>query len=133
LADAKSGLTRRVVYRYFRDAGEAGVDALLLTLADHIATHGPDIQADRWKRRIVAVGALLAEYWTRLAAEVAPPLVSGHDLMTEFGLPQGPHIGQLLEAIREAQAAGGIATRIVRYCFPTTPPSGFSPRMHLIR
>jgi hypothetical protein len=70
------------------------------------------VQPDRWTRRINAVGALLAEYWTRLAESVAPPpLLSGHDLMAELGLPPGPRIGQLLEAIREAQAAGEIVSR----------------------
>ena len=112
LADAREGVTRRAAYRFFRDVREAGVDVLLLALADHIATHGPDVQPERWGRRIKATGELLAEYWARLAEDVAPlPLVSGHDLMSELGLPPGKRIGELLEAIREAQAAGEIATR----------------------
>ncbi len=112
LADAPGGITRRAAYRFFRDTGEAGVDVLLLALADHIATHGPDIQPDRWSRRIEAARVLLTEYWTRLAKGVAPlPLVSGDDLMAELGLAPGQRVGELLEAIREAQAAGEIATR----------------------
>jgi putative nucleotidyltransferase with HDIG domain len=112
LADAKGGVTRRGAYRFFRAVREAGVDVLLLALADHIATHGPDVQPERWGRRIQATGELLAEYWARLAEDVAPlPLVSGHDLMSELGLPPGKRIGELIEAIREAQAAGEIATR----------------------
>jgi tRNA nucleotidyltransferase/poly(A) polymerase len=112
LADAESGVTRRAAYRYFRDTREAGVDVVLLALADHIATHGPDVQPERWARRIEAASKLLAEYWTRLAKDVAPTLlVSGDDLMAELGLPPGKRIGELLEAIREAQAAGEVATR----------------------
>jgi len=112
LADADSGVTRRAAYRYFRDTREAGLDVLLLALADHIATHGPDVQPDRWARRIEAASKLLAEYWTRLAKDVAPTLlVSGDDLMAELGLPPGKRIGELLEVIREAQAAGEVGTR----------------------
>jgi len=112
LADADSGVTRRAAYRYFRDTREAGVDVVLLALADHIATHGPDVQPERWARRIEAASKLLAEYWTRLAKDVAPtPLVSGGDLMAELGLPPGKRIGELLEVIREAQAAGEVGTR----------------------
>jgi hypothetical protein len=112
LADAESGVTRRAAYRFFRDTGEAGVDVLLLALADYIATHGPDVEPERWGRRIRAASTLLAEYWARLAKDVAPPpLVSGHDLMRELGLSPGKRVGELLEAIREAQAAGEIATR----------------------
>jgi hypothetical protein len=88
------------------------VDVLLLALADHIATHGPDVQPERWSRRIQAVNRLLTEYWTRLAKGVAPaPLVSGDDLIAELELAPGPRVGELLEAIREAQSAGEIATR----------------------
>jgi len=112
LADAEAGVTRRAAYRYFRDTREAGVDVVLLALADHIATHGPDVQPDRWARRIEAASKLLVEYWTRLAKDVAPTsLVSGDDLMAELGLPPGKRIGELLEAIREAQAAGEVGTR----------------------
>ncbi len=112
LADAEAGVTRRAAYRYFRDTHEAGVDVVLLALADHVATHGPDAQPERWARRIEAASKLLAEYWIRLAKGVAPTsLVSGDDLMAELGLPPGKRIGELLEAIREAQAAGEVGTR----------------------
>jgi hypothetical protein len=40
-----------------------------------------------------------------------PPLVSGRDLLRDFGLQPGPQIGILLEAVREAQAVGEIGTR----------------------
>ena len=112
LADAQEGVTRRAAYRYFRGVRDAGVDVLLLALADHIATHGPEVQPERWGRRIKAVSELLTEYWARLAEGVAPlPLVSGHDVMLELGLTPGRRVGELLEAIREAQAAGEVATR----------------------
>jgi putative nucleotidyltransferase with HDIG domain len=112
LADANGGVTRRAAYRYFRNVRDAGVDVVLLALADHVATHGPDVQPERWGRRIKAAGELLAEYWEWLAEDVAPPpLVSGHDVMLELGLTPGRRVGELLEVIREAQAAGEIATR----------------------
>ncbi len=40
-----------------------------------------------------------------------PKLVDGHDLIDIFGLSSGPQVGQMLEAVREAQGAGEIATR----------------------
>ena len=43
---------------------------------------------------------------------VTPPkLVDGHDLINVFGMTPGPRIGELLEAVREAQAAGELTTR----------------------
>ena len=112
LADAEVGVTRRAAYRFFRDTREAGIDVSLLALADHIATHGPDVQPDRWSRRLKSAKELLTQYWAWLADDVAPaPLVSGNDLMTELGLRPGKRVGELLEAIREAQSAGEVATR----------------------
>jgi poly(A) polymerase len=43
---------------------------------------------------------------------ISPPkLISGDDLMETFGLEEGPRLGELLEAVREAQAVGEIRTR----------------------
>jgi hypothetical protein len=38
-------------------------------------------------------------------------LISGHDLIDIFGMRPGREIGELLEAVREAQAAGEVVTR----------------------
>ncbi len=108
----ESGLTRRAAYRFFRDTGEAGVDVLLLSLADHLATYGPDLDPDRWARRLELTRAMLDEYFHRHEETVSPPtLITGHDVMDLLGLKPGPQVGKVLEAVREAQAAGEARTR----------------------
>jgi putative nucleotidyltransferase with HDIG domain len=105
-------VTRRAVYRFFRDTGDAGVDTLLFYLADHLATWGPNLRMDRWRRRVDFVASMLADYYERSQKVIFPPkLINGHDLMEEFGLEEGPQIGQLLEAVREAQVEGEVKTR----------------------
>jgi putative nucleotidyltransferase with HDIG domain len=105
-------VTRRAIYRYFRDTGDAGVDIVLLSLADHLATWGPDLREARWMLRLEIAELLLYNYFERRAQTVAPELpVDGHDLMRELGLEPGPKIGLLLDALREAKAAGDIETR----------------------
>jgi tRNA nucleotidyltransferase (CCA-adding enzyme) len=37
-----------------------------------------------------------------------PPLLTGRDLIKTLGLKPGPQLGELLEAAREAQAAGEV-------------------------
>ncbi len=103
--------TRRAIYRYFRDTGEAGVDIILLSLADFLAKQagGPPPQ-DEWALHLDVCAQLLGAYFERPDESVSPPaLINGHDLIAEFGLEAGPQIGKLLEAVREAQAAGEIA------------------------
>jgi putative nucleotidyltransferase with HDIG domain len=111
LASAEE-VTRRAIYRYFRDTGDAGVDIALLGLADHLATWGSDLQEKQWTRRLEVAELLLHHYFERREETVAPQLpVDGHDLMLELGLEPGPQIGLLLDALREAMAAGEIETR----------------------
>jgi putative nucleotidyltransferase with HDIG domain len=126
-------VTRRAVYRYFRATGCAGIDVVLLSLADHLATWGTNLQERRWARRLEVAEILLTHYFERREETVAPPpLVTGHDLMAGVGLAPGPEVGRLLEALREAQAAGEVRTRedalalarqLERYCSPTCDTS----------
>jgi tRNA nucleotidyltransferase/poly(A) polymerase len=104
--------SRRATYRFFRDTREAGVDICLLTLADVLATYGTLVPQELWKQYLELDRHLLENWWERPAETVRPPaLVSGHDLIERFGLSPGRKIGELLEAVREAQAAGEVETR----------------------
>jgi tRNA nucleotidyltransferase (CCA-adding enzyme) len=54
----------------------------------------------------------LTHWYEQRERTIAPPkLISGHDLMARFDLEEGPRIGDLLEAVREAQAMGQVHTR----------------------
>lgn len=100
----------RAIYRFFRDTGAAGVDIVLLSLADFLGKHGgePPPQ-DEWARHLDVCAQMLEAYFEKPAERVSPPaLITGHDLMSELNLPPGPHLGQLLEAVREAQVAGEV-------------------------
>jgi tRNA nucleotidyltransferase/poly(A) polymerase len=112
LLAAAGGPSARAVYRFFRDTGDAGVDVILHALADHLATYGPEALDDAWPRLVSVAGHLLAGYWEDEGGRVSPkPLIGGTDLQREFGLQPGPRIGELLELVREAQAAGELHTR----------------------
>lgn len=112
LAQAKGMPTRRAVYRFFRKTGLAGVDICLLSLADTLATYGNQLPEETWIRQLDIVRQLLEAWWENNETQIAPePLVKGGDLIQGFGLTPGPQIGQILEVIREAQAAGEIETK----------------------
>jgi putative nucleotidyltransferase with HDIG domain len=109
---AESPLTRRAMYRFFRDTKDYGVDILLLSMADHLATHGPDTDLHRWVERLGLISQMFDVYFSRHEEVVAPlPLINGNDIMRELGLPPGKQIGVILEAIREAQAGGDVVSR----------------------
>ena len=104
--------SRKAIYRFFRDAGEGGVDLVLLGLADLRGTRAHTLTQESWSAALDVARILLENYWEKPQEIVAPPrLINGLDVMNEYQLEAGPLIGQLLEAIREAQATGKVLTR----------------------
>lgn len=102
--------TNRAIYRYFRACGPAGVDVCLLTLADTLATYEASLPQDTWVRQLDVVRMLLEAWWENPQKVAPPALLGGDELMQTFSLPPGKHIGQLLDELRESQAAGEIHT-----------------------
>ncbi|MFC2025352.1 CCA tRNA nucleotidyltransferase [Chloroflexota bacterium] len=103
--------SHRAIYRYFRDTGDAGIDILFLSLADHLATRGPNLILTHWQEHTQMMEYVLSQHFEKESIAHPPKLVDGHDLINIFGLKPGPKIGELLEAAREAQASGEITTR----------------------
>ncbi|MFH1906719.1 MAG: hypothetical protein ABIL11_04945, partial [Chloroflexota bacterium] len=110
--------SRRAIYRFFRDSGEAGVDVCLLALADLRATYEHTLPQETWAACLDVVRLFLENWWEKRQESIAPPaLLNGNDLMKELDLQPGAVIGQLLEAVREAQATGKVATRLEAVTF----------------
>ena len=104
--------SRKAIYRFFRDAGEAGVDLVLLALADTRATRGHILTQKTWAATLDICRIFLENYWEKPAETVSPPrLLDGNEAMKEFDLKPGPRVGGVLEAVREAQATGKVNTR----------------------
>jgi poly(A) polymerase len=103
--------TQRAIYRYFRDTGEAGIDILLLALADYLASRGPLVSIDEWRRHCQLMDYILAEHARQQAKTLPVKLLDGHDIMQTFDLAPGPLIGELLALVNEAYASGELGTR----------------------
>ena len=105
--------SRRAIYRYYRDVGDAAVDTLYLSMADFLAARGPELDPEKWANYARMVAVILE------TGAAQPPagnvgrrtLVNGHDLMDALDIPQGPRIGALLEQLREAEAVGEVGSR----------------------
>jgi poly(A) polymerase len=103
--------TRRAIYRFFRDCGDAGIDTLVLSLADHLGTVGPRLDMEGWRQHVSLVNYIVTKRFQEEAVIAPPRLLRGDELMAELRLTPGPVVGRLIEAIREAQAAGEINNR----------------------
>ncbi len=100
--------TERARLRYIRDLRSEVPEALVLSLADEMAT-GPAPPALGKVRGTAA--ALLRLYWKLRERREIPPLIRGGDLVQELGVPPGPAVGEILRAVEEAEAAGRVGTR----------------------
>jgi len=103
--------SNRAVYRYYRDTGQAGLDILFLNLADHLATQGPNLDIINWQEHIELAKYLLEKYFEKENVINPPKIVDGYDIIKLFGLSPGPRIGELLDAVKEAQASGEVTDR----------------------
>lgn len=124
LASAKK-VSRRALYRFFRDTGsaafQAGVAVALHALADHRATY-PAGRGQKETEALLSVTHQLIKAYVEQKEVVDPPLLlSGRDLI-ELGLSEGRLIGTLLNRLREAQAAGQVSSRASALEFIKTDP-----------
>jgi poly(A) polymerase len=104
-------LSRRAVYRFFKESGAAGVDVCLHALADHLATHNGPGEGAAWGNLLGLTSSLLDHYFNQKETAVSPPpLLSGHDVIEALQIKPGPEIGRLLRLLEEAQATGQITT-----------------------
>ena len=103
--------TPRAIYRYFRDGGDTGIETLFLSLADHLATRGPNLESGNWKEHTRVAAYILSERLKQKELTAPPRLITGHDLIKIFGIKPGPKLGEILETVSEALAAQEISTR----------------------
>ena len=126
--------TRRALYRYFRDAADAALDTIYLNAADFLAARGPTLDVRSWESYCQRIAYAL-KWWEQQKARTpatTPRLVDGKALMEALGLPPGPVVGQLLDALREAEAVGEVTDReaaigLARLLLPQLQKSGRMP------
>ncbi|GAC1567854.1 MAG: CCA tRNA nucleotidyltransferase [Ktedonobacteraceae bacterium] len=104
-------VTPRAMRRFFVDLGPAGISVALFSLADHLATFGPQPLTDAWERHLSVVSLLLTRYIRQRESILPPRLLSPEELMRRLKLEPGPVVGQLLETIAEAQSDGSIHSK----------------------
>ncbi len=101
----------RELYHFFRQNGEAGLDIALLILAELWSGKTKlDCPEDLALAQAICMHTIA--FWFE-KPNVAHPvlLLNGNDMMVNFDLIPGPLVGELIEGLREEQAAGSIQTR----------------------
>lgn len=104
-------VSRRSVYRFWRDTGPSGVDVCLLSIADQLGKYGTTLQQPYWLHFMDVLRSLLDAYFLENDnMVVVKPLLNGDDIMRAFNVQPGPLMGVIIGAMREAQATQEIST-----------------------
>jgi poly(A) polymerase len=108
---SRDQVTTRAIRRYFVDLGPTGIYIALISLADHLAMRGPEPLTLSWERHLATVRILLNTYIRERERIIPPRLIQPDELIRRLDLTPGPIIGQLLEAIAEAQTEGKLHSK----------------------
>jgi putative nucleotidyltransferase with HDIG domain len=112
---SQDDITPRAIRRYFVELGAVGIHVALISLADHLAMRGPEPLTATWTRHLATVRLLLTRYIRERQSILPPRLLQAEELMHHFQLQPGPLVGQLLDAIAEAQAEGTVQSKSDAY------------------
>jgi hypothetical protein len=105
------GLAGPALRHFFHDAGGAGLDVVIFSLADHLAVYGPNPLTRFWISHYAVVAEIVRRYFEEPDQIMPPRLIDGKDLMARYGLAGGPRLGRLISLVQEAQLDGAITTR----------------------
>jgi len=105
-------LTERAMRRLVDAAGRELAPLFLIAMADSLAASGPDKPEDSEE----VLARLCCETFAYLSEKLRPMrerprLLSGDDIMEAFGVPEGPKVGKLLEAVEDARLEGEVRSR----------------------
>lgn len=103
-------LDARAQWRFLRLVEPCAAEAIVLSLADRLATGGIDDRR-RWRRaHIAAARTLWRTHWSEQHDGVPPPLLDGNEIRDLTGAT-GAEIGRLVALLSEEQAAGTVCSR----------------------
>lgn len=117
-------ITPRACYRFFRRVGTASAAVLVFTLADSLATirgrnnvsykngiSHEEFKEENFARCLSSLQTIVQWKVDSDKAAATQPMVSGIDVMQTCGIPEGPVVGLILDAVREAIGAGTVRNK----------------------
>ena len=100
----KNSASPKYFYRFFHNFGEAGLGALMLSMAKIKTEKIPSESINTFEEFINTIIRFYFD-WQKVGRR---PLLDGNFLVNYFHLPQGPIIGELINYLQEARAEGKI-------------------------
>lgn len=105
-------ISEKALMRMFRKIGDAVPEVIFLAMADRLSAQGPEITEELTTNNIKGLFWILEKYKEyKDKSDSDPPFMSGNEIMEVLKIKQGPEIGKIIKALREAQLSGEINTK----------------------
>lgn len=105
-------LSDKVMMRYVRKSEDNAIDNILIAQADRLSARGPEITDNIVEENISALNKLLEFYLdSRETLKPLPKLLDGNEIMKIFNIKPSPKLGEIIEALNEAQISGDVVTK----------------------
>lgn len=104
-------LNDKVMMRYVRKMDDNVVDNIILAKADRLSARGVDITEEIVNTNISGLDKLLDFYLSKKdSLAPLPKLIDGREIMEILNIKPSPKLGEIINAINEAQLNGDITT-----------------------
>ncbi len=104
-------INNRVYFRFFQDFDSEGLDLIVLSWADFIASFPERFGGPLDLKLRKLVNDLVSYYFKEYLVTNPQPLISGKEIIEYFGLKEGKIIGDLLSLVAKAEAEGLLLSR----------------------
>lgn len=102
----------KVMMRYIRKMDENVIDNIILAQADRLSARGVDITDEIVKKNISGLNRLRDFYLkVRDTLEPLPILLNGNDVMQILKIKPSKKLGEIMNALHEAQLSGDVITK----------------------
>lgn len=109
---ASPELSDKVKMRYIRHSGDNAIDNIIIAMADRLSARGPEITDEIIEENLSLLNVLLDYYLeVRETLKPLPKLLNGNEVMNILNIKPSPKLGQIMDALFEAQVSGDVLTK----------------------
>ena len=102
----------KIMMRYVRKMEDNSIDEIILAQADRLSARGPAVTEEMVNNNISSLNRLLNFYLkVKDTLEPLPKLLDGNDVMKILNIKPSPELGDIMDALHEAQINGDVLTR----------------------
>lgn len=105
-------VTDKAFMKFYRKMEGFVIDVIILAMADRLSARGEKITEEIVNKNISALTKLLNDYLV-LRKDIKPleKLLDGRDIMEILKIKQSPKLGEIINALKEAQISGNVCTK----------------------